>query len=153
MRVSIGADFAGDSVKPKVIEAIEALGHTVVDNGKDGDFPDITHRTCQRVLEGDADKAVLVCGTGVGAVMAANKIPGIRCGLANETYSAHQAVEHDDANAIAIGAWLVPPILLSAIVKEFLGAQFDNNEDVIRRVRKLNALDELLPVGQKQGGS
>ena len=87
-------------MKQRVIDAIEKLGHTVIDRGTDStdpvDFPDITQATCAPVLDGSADRAVLVCGTGAGAIMAANKIPGIRCGLANETYSAHQAVEHDD---------------------------------------------------------
>ena len=78
--------------------------------------------------------------------MAANKIPGIRCGLANESYSAHQAVEHDDANVIALGAWLVPPAFIDDIVEEFLAATFDDDEDTRRRVEKLNALDHLLPI-------
>jgi len=77
--------------------------------------------------------------------MAANKIPGIRCGLANESYSAHQAVEHDDANVIALGAWLVPPAFIDDIVREFLNATFDDDEDTRRRVDKLNALDLLRP--------
>jgi ribose 5-phosphate isomerase B len=88
---------------------------------------------------------VLVCGTGAGAIMAANKIPGIRCGLANESYSAHQAVEHDDANVIALGAWLVPPAFIDDIIGQFLAATFDDDEDTRRRVAKLNALDNLVP--------
>ena len=97
------------------------------------------------MLGGSAERAVLVCGTGQGAVMAANKLPGIRCGLAHEPYSAHQAVEHDDANAIAVGAWLVPHALVPDIVREFLDAVFDDDEDTRRRVAKLNALDDLPP--------
>jgi ribose 5-phosphate isomerase B len=149
MRVAVGADHAGFPVKQRVIDAIEKLGHTVIDRGTDStdpvDFPDITEATCAPVLDGTADRAVLVCGTGAGAIMAANKIPGIRCGLANETYSAHQAVEHDDANVIALGAWLVPPAFIDDIVAEFLAATFDDDEDTRRRVAKLNALDELMP--------
>ena len=120
MRVAVGADHAGFPIKQRVIAAIEKLGHTVIDRGTHSidpvDFPDITQATCAPVLDGSADRADLVCGTGAGAIMAANKIPGIRCGLANETYSAHQAVEHDDANAIALGAWLVPPAFIDEIV-------------------------------------
>jgi ribose 5-phosphate isomerase B len=149
MNVAVGADHAGFPIKQRVIAAIERLGHTVIDRGTHSiepvDFPDITMATCAPVLDGSADRAVLVCGTGAGAIMAANKIPGIRCGLANESYSAHQAVEHDDANVIALGAWLVPPAFIDDIIAEFLAATFDDDDDTRRRVEKLNALDELLP--------
>ncbi|MET0764441.1 MAG: RpiB/LacA/LacB family sugar-phosphate isomerase [Blastococcus sp.] len=146
MKVSLGADHAGFPLKDHVRSVIEGLGHEVIDCGTDStdpvDFPDITEATCRPVLEGAADRAVLVCGTGAGAIMAANKIPGIRCGLANEPYSAHQAVEHDDANAIALGAWLAPQALVPEIVAQFLAATFDDDENTRRRVAKLNALDD-----------
>ncbi|MFE4539085.1 RpiB/LacA/LacB family sugar-phosphate isomerase [Streptomyces scopuliridis] len=149
MRVALGADHAGYPLKDAVRRAIEDLGHEIVDCGTHTcdpvDFPDITRATCDTVLSGTADRAVLVCGTGQGAVMAANKLPGIRCGLAHEPYSAHQAVEHDDANAIAMGAWLVPHALVPDIIREFLAATFDDDEDTRRRVTKLNALDTLIP--------
>ncbi|WP_411699617.1 RpiB/LacA/LacB family sugar-phosphate isomerase [Conyzicola sp.] len=149
MIVSVGADHAGFPVKQRIIDAVEKLGHTVIERGaistEPVDFPDVTQDTCAPVLDGTADRAVLVCGTGAGAIMAANKIPGIRCGLANESYSAHQAVEHDDANVIALGAWLVPPAFIDDIVAEFLAATFDDDEDTRRRVAKLNALDDLRP--------
>lgn len=149
MRIALGADHAGYPLKDAVRTAIESLGHEVVDCGTHSDdpvdFPDITQATCAPVTTGDADRAILVCGTGQGAIMAANKLPGIRCGLAHEPYSAHQAVEHDDANVIAMGAWLVPHALVPSIVAEFLDATFDDDEDTHRRVDKLNALDHLLP--------
>ncbi|MYQ37320.1 ribose 5-phosphate isomerase B [Streptomyces sp. LamerLS-316] len=149
MKVALGADHAGFPLKDAVRGAIEALGHEVIDcgtySGDPVDFPDITRSTCEAVLDGSAERAVLVCGTGQGAVMAANKLPGIRCGLAHEPYSAHQAVEHDDANAIAMGAWLVPHALVPDIVREFLDAVFDDDEATRRRVAKLNALDDLTP--------
>ncbi|QNE35530.1 RpiB/LacA/LacB family sugar-phosphate isomerase [Leifsonia shinshuensis] len=149
MRVAVGADHAGFPLKAAVIDAIERRGHSVVDCGTDStapvDFPDITRATCTPVLTDAADRAILVCGTGAGAVMAANKIPGIRCGLANEPYSAHQAVEHDDANAIAIGAWLIPHAFVDEVVGNFLDAVFDDDEDTRRRVAKLNDLDLLTP--------
>ncbi|MEU6860710.1 RpiB/LacA/LacB family sugar-phosphate isomerase [Glycomyces sp. NPDC046736] len=145
MKIALGADHAGFPLKGTVRAAVEALGHEVLDCGTDStdpvDFPDITQATCAPVLDGRADRAILVCGTGQGAVMAANKLPGIRCGLTHEPYSAHQAVEHDDANAIAVGAWLVPHALVPDIVREFLDARFDDDEDTRRRVAKLNALD------------
>lgn len=149
MKISVGADHAGFPLKATVIATVERLGHTVTDCGTDStepvDFPDITQATCTPVLRGEAERAILVCGTGAGAIMAANKIPGIRCGLANEPYSAHQAVEHDDANAIALGAWLVPAAFVDEIVKNFLTAEFDDDSDTRRRVAKLNALDNLQP--------
>lgn len=149
MKISVGADHAGFPLKATVITAVERLGHTVIDCGSDGtepvDFPDIAQATCAPVLRGEAQRAILVCGTGAGAIMAANKIPGIRCGLANEPYSSHQAVEHDDANVIALGAWLVPAAFVDDIVKNFLTAEFDDDDDTRRRVAKLNALDDLQP--------
>ncbi len=149
MKVALGADHAGFPMKDAVRTAIEKLGHEVIDAGTHStdpvDFPDITQATCDVVSRGDAERAVLVCGTGQGAIMAANKLPGIRCGLAHEPYSAHQAVEHDDANVIAMGAWLVPHAMIPDIVREFLDATFDNDDDTRRRVRKLNALDDLTP--------
>ncbi|OLT02079.1 ribose-5-phosphate isomerase [Pseudonocardia sp. CNS-004] len=146
MRVALGADHAGFPLKSFVRDALERLGHDVLDCGTDSeepvDFPDITEATCLAVLDGRADRAVLVCGSGAGAIMAANKLAGIRCALAHEPYSAHQAVEHDDANAIAMGAWLVPRALVEEILDRFLSATFDDDEDTVRRVAKLNALDE-----------
>lgn len=152
MKVALGADHAGFPLKSLVRDALEQLGHDVIDRGTDStdpvDFPDITQATCEPVTSGDADRAILVCGTGQGAIMAANKLPGIRCGLAHEPYSAHQAVEHDDANVIAMGAWLVPHALIPDIVREFVDARFDDDEDTRRRVRKLNDLDHLIPASE-----
>lgn len=149
MKISVGADHAGFPLKATVISTLENLGHTVLDCGTDSteqvDFPDITQATCEPVLDGRVDRAIILCGTGAGAIMAANKIPGIRCGLANEPYSAHQAVEHDDANVIAIGAWLVPHAFVNEILTNFLVADFDDDEVTRRRVTKLNALDDLRP--------
>ncbi len=112
MQISIGADHAGFPLKATVITAVERLGHSVIDCGSDGtesvDFPDVTQATCAPVLRGEAQRAILICGTGAGTIMAANKIPGDPLRPGNEPYSSHQAVEHDDANVIALGAWLVP---------------------------------------------
>ena len=145
MKVALGADHAGFPLKEDVATTLERLGHEVLDCGTDSeepvDFPDITEATCAPVLDGRADRAVLVCGSGAGAIIAANKIAGIRCALAHEPYSAHQAVEHDDANAIAMGAWLVPRALVEEILDRFLSARFDDDEDTNRRVAKLRALE------------
>ncbi|WP_182047284.1 RpiB/LacA/LacB family sugar-phosphate isomerase [Curtobacterium sp. ME26] len=149
MKVALGADHAGFPLKDEVRSILQSLGHDVIDCGTwdtdPVDFPDITQATCQPVLDGTADRAVLVCGSGQGAIMAANKLPGIRCGLAHEPYSAHQAVEHDDANVIAMGAWLAPRALVPDILREFLDARFDDSPDTVRRVEKLNALEHLTP--------
>lgn len=145
MRIALGNDHAGYPLKEHVRSVLESLGHEVIDRGAQSeapvDFPDITFQTCQAVRTGEADRAVLVCGTGVGAVMAANKIAGIRCALAHDVYSAHQSVEHDDANAIAMGAWLIGRATAGEVIAAFLNAKFDNDEDTIRRVQKLHELE------------
>ena len=145
MRIALGNDHAGYSLKGHVRTVLEGLGHEVIDTGTQDDspvdFPDITWDTCKLVLTGEADKAVLVCGTGQGAVMAANKIPGIRCALAHDVYSAHQSVEHDDANAVAMGAWVIGQAVAGEVVESFLAARFDDDDDTVRRVRKLHELE------------
>ncbi|OEU88791.1 ribose 5-phosphate isomerase [Streptomyces abyssalis] len=145
MRVALGNDHAGLGLKEHVRQVLLRLGHEVLDRGPDTDtpvdFPDITHATCDAVRRGEAERAVLVCGTGAGALMAANKIAGIRCGLGHDVYSAHQAVEHDDANAIAIGAWLVGPAVATEVLEAFLAATFDEDDDTVRRVAKLRELE------------
>lgn len=129
------------------MDQIVALGHDLIDCGTPDerpiDFPDVTSAACELVLRGDADRVILVCGTGAGAVMAANKIPGIRAALGHDLYSARQCVEHDDANAMAIGAWIVGPAIVQSAIEAFLAATFGDTEDLQRRVRKLDDLDSL----------
>jgi ribose 5-phosphate isomerase B len=145
MKIALGNDHAGFPLKEFVRTVLENLGHEVIDCGAPSeapvDFPDITRATCQLVKSGQAERAVLVCGTGVGAVMAANKIPGIRCALGHDVYSAHQSVEHDDANVIAMGAWLIGRATAGEVLQSFLDAKFDNDEDTIRRVGKLRDME------------
>jgi ribose 5-phosphate isomerase B len=145
MKIALGNDHAGYPLKAHVRAVLEGLGHEVIDRGAQSedpvDFPDVTRDTCEAVRTGDADRAVLVCGTGVGAVMAANKIAGIRCALAHDVYSAHQSVEHDDANAIAMGAWVIGRATAGEVIKAFLDARFDDDEDTVRRVGKLRDLE------------
>ena len=145
MKIALGNDHAGYPLKAHVRSVLEELGHEVIDRGAQSedpvDFPDITWDTCQAVRNGEADRAVLVCGTGVGAVMAANKIAGIRCALAHDVYSAHQSVEHYDANAIALGAWVIGRATAGEVIEAFVKAQFDDDEDTVRRVRKLHDLE------------
>lgn len=145
MKIALGNDHAGFTLKQHVVSVLRELGHEVIDRGTQDDspvdFPDITFATCDLVRRGEADRAVLVCGTGVGAVIAANKIPGIRAGLGHDTYSAHQGVEHDDVNALAMGAWLIGPAAAREALVAFLDARFDDDEDTRRRVGKLRQME------------
>ncbi|MQA94327.1 MAG: ribose 5-phosphate isomerase B [Streptosporangiales bacterium] len=145
MRIALGNDHAGFGLKPHVRDTLTALGAEVTDHGTHSaepvDFPDIAAAVCQDVLAGRADRAVLVCGTGVGASIAANKIPGIRAMVCNETYSARQGVEHDDVNVLCLGGWLIGPVIAEQVVRAFLEAEFSTDEDFRRRVAKLRDLE------------
>ncbi|MGC5615111.1 RpiB/LacA/LacB family sugar-phosphate isomerase [Georgenia sp. Z1491] len=145
MRLIIGADHAGFPMKETARAVLEKLGHTVVDVGTHSeepvDFPDIARAVAEPILAGETDRGVLVCGTGVGAAIAANKIPGIRATVAHDTYSARQGVEHDDVNVICVGAWLVGPTVIEQVVTEFLAAEFSTDPDCRRRVEKLHQLE------------
>lgn len=145
MKIVIASDHAGYPLKSIVIKAATELGCDVHDvgcfNEEPVDFPDITRKAADEVLGGRAERGILVCGTGAGAVMAANKIAGIRCALAHETYTAHQAVEHDDANMIAMGNWLVPKALIPDIIRNFIEATFDDTPETVRRVEMLHDMD------------
>lgn len=145
MKLSIGGDHAGFPLKAKIIEVCQALGHAVTDHGCHDttpvDFPDITRKVCGDVLAGVADRAILVCGTGVGASIAANKIPGIRASIVHDGHIAHQCVEHDDVNVMCIGAQIVGPWLAEDLVRVYLGATFSTDEDCRRRVAKLAEME------------
>ncbi|MGO1510502.1 MAG: RpiB/LacA/LacB family sugar-phosphate isomerase [Actinomycetaceae bacterium] len=145
MRLIIGADHAGFPMKETARAVIEKLGHTVTDVGTHSeepvDFPDVARAVADPILAGDADRGVLVCGTGVGAAIAANKIPGIRATVTHDSYSARQGVEHDDVNVICIGAWLVGPIVIEQVITEFLAAEFSTDPACRRRVDKLHQLE------------
>ncbi|GAB3523607.1 RpiB/LacA/LacB family sugar-phosphate isomerase [Arthrobacter monumenti] len=145
MRLTLGADHAGFPLKSKARQILESLGHSVVDVGTFSeapvDFPDITQDVATPILKGEADRGILVCGTGVGASIAANKIPGIRATIAHETYSARQGVEHDDVNVLCLGAWLIGPAVIEQVLVEFLKAEFSTDADCRRRVEKLHQLE------------
>jgi ribose 5-phosphate isomerase B len=145
MRISIGGDHAGFPLKATIIAACHDLGHTATDHGCHDetpvDFPDITRTVCADVVAGRADRAILVCGTGVGASIAANKIPGIRASIVHDGHIAHQCVEHDDVNVMCIGAKIVGPWLAVDLVRGYLGATFSADEDCRRRVAKLMELE------------
>lgn len=145
MKIAIGGDHAGFPLKGHVIEVLKELGHEVTDHGSFDpdpiDFPDITKVVCEQVRKNEADKGILVCGTGVGASIAANKIPGIRASVCHDIYSSHQCVEHDDVNIMCIGAQIIGPALVKELVHSFLTAEFSTAVEFRRRVEKLHLME------------
>jgi ribose 5-phosphate isomerase B len=145
MKLVIGSDHAGWALKGDVVAHIKSLGHEVVDVGSHDpnpvDFPDIARALTAKVLSGEAERGIMVCGTGVGASIAANKVRGIRAAVCHDIHSAHQSVEHDDVNVMCIGAQIVGPWLANDLVASFLEATFEDNEDYRRRVAKLHEMD------------
>lgn len=145
MRIIVGADGAGFGLKGPVVRALREWGHAVEDVGThDGgqvDFPDVARDVCDPVRAGAADRGIMVCGTGIGAVMAANKLPGIRAALCHDVHSAHQSVEHDDANVCCLGAGIVGEWLALDLLRAFLDARFGGEEHFRRRLAKLAELE------------
>jgi ribose 5-phosphate isomerase B len=145
MKIAIGGDHAGFPLKEPVLQALKLMGHEVTDYGCFSpdpiDFPDITRTVCNAVLNGKAERAILVCGTGVGACIAANKIPGIRASVCHDIYSAHQCVEHDDVNVMCIGAQIIGPVIVVELIEKFLQAEFSTQEEFRRRVAKLQKME------------
>ena len=142
MKIVVGGDHAGCLMKGPAIKALERWDHEVTDLGvhtdtEDADFPDIAQLVCDEIRAGRADKGVIVCGTGVGAAIAANKVPGIRAALCHDVYSAHQCVEHDDVHVLCMGAQIIGIKLAEDILSAFLNAEFSIDEHFRRRVAKL----------------
>jgi RpiB/LacA/LacB family sugar-phosphate isomerase len=146
MRIAIAADHAGYSFKQELITHLRGMGHEVLDLGTHSsdpvDYPDYAEAVGNSVSEGQAERGILICGSGVGASVAANKIPGIRAGLCHDTYSAHQGVEHDDTNVLVLGSRVIGPELGHELVRAFLGAKFSGEERHVRRLAKVKALEE-----------
>jgi ribose 5-phosphate isomerase B len=146
VKLAIGGDHAGFPLKGPIIELLHGWGHEVEDFGTHSaepvDFPDIARLVCEAVRSGSAERGVMVCGTGVGACIAANKITGIRAALCHDTFSAHQCVEHDDVNVLCIGAWIVGMRVAEEVLRAFLAAEFSTDPDFRRRVQKLAELEE-----------
>lgn len=146
LRLAVGSDHAGFAQKGAVIDFLRQLGHAVEDCGtfddSPVDFPDITCDVCARVQDGRAERAILVCGSGVGACIVANKLPGIRASLIHDIYCAHQCVEHDDVNVACVGGLVIGRKVMEDCLVAFLEARFSTDPDVRRRVDKLNALDQ-----------
>jgi len=146
MRVAVGADHAGVPLNELAIAELRRLGHEVVDVGthdstKPDDYPDYAVAVGEQVASGRCERAVLVCGSGVGVSVAANKIRGIRAGLCHDTYSAHQGVEHDDMNVLCVGARVIGPELMLDIVRAFINARFTGEDRHRRRLAKITALE------------
>ncbi len=145
MKIAVGADHAGYSLKEDVLNEIIKLGHQGIDLGTNSsepvDYPDFAEALGEAVARGDADRGILVCGSGVGVSVAANKIPDIRAGLCHDTYSAHQGVEHDDMNVLVMGARVIGPELARELVKTFLKAEFSGEERHVRRLEKVKAIE------------
>jgi ribose 5-phosphate isomerase B len=157
MRVAIATDHAGFPLKAPIIDELRRLGHDVVDLGTDSpepvDYPDYAEAAGDAVRSGRADRAVLICGSGVGASVAANKMEGVRAAVCHDTYSAHQGVEHDDMNVLTLGARVIGPALALELVEAFLRAEFSGEERHARRLRKVRAIEErFMKVKEKVDG-
>jgi ribose 5-phosphate isomerase B len=143
--LAIGGDHAGFPMKTEIMEFLRRLGHEVENCGSYDpapvDFPDIARAVCERVRDGRARRGILVCGTGVGAAIAANKIPHIRATVCHDVYSAHQSVEHDDVNVAAIGAQVIGIKAAEDCLRAFLAAEFSTEEHFRRRVAKMAELE------------
>jgi ribose 5-phosphate isomerase B len=146
MKLAIGGDHAGFALKAPLADLLRAAGHEVTDFGSytpaPVDFPDIAQAVCDAVRNGEAERGMMICGTGVGASIAANKIPGIRAAVCHDTYSAHQCVEHDNVNVLCVGAQIIGLSMAEEITRIFLAAQFSTQADFRRRVAKLTELEQ-----------
>jgi ribose 5-phosphate isomerase B len=146
MNVAIGTDHGGFALKSAIVDAIKSDGHSVIDCGAfelqpDDDYPDFAAAVAQAVAAGKAQRGVLICGSGVGASVAANKVRGVRAALCHDTFSAHQGVEDDDMNVLALGARVIGPSLAVELVRTFLAAKFSGAERHRRRLEKVKRLE------------
>ncbi len=146
MRVAVGADHGGFSLKEEVAGLLRGLGHEAVDLGahsydRDDDYPDFARAVAEAVAGGKAERGVLICGSGVGASIAANKIRDVRAGVCHDTYSARQGVEHDDMNVLCLGARIIGSALAGELVRAFMGARFSHEERHVRRLAKIRLLE------------
>ena len=145
MKIALGFDHAGYLLKPVIVETVRKAGHQVLDVGTDSpapvDYPDIVRKVGREILEKRAVRGILVCGSGVGACIAANKIRGIYAGVCHDAYSAHQGVEHDDMNVLCLGSRIIGAELARDLVQAFLAARFSKDQRHRRRVGKIRALE------------
>jgi ribose 5-phosphate isomerase B len=146
MKVAIAFDHAGFPLKDVVIQAVRQAGHEPVDLGTNSeesvDYPDFAEKVGRAIQNGDAERGILVCGSGVGASIAANKMKGVYAGLTHDTYSAHQGVEHDDMNVLCLGGRIIGPEVAKELIKAFLQARFSGDERFVRRLGKVKKLED-----------
>ena len=148
MKVVIGSDHAGFRLKNAIGDLIRLLSHSVLDvgafNENPSDYPDFAEAVGRAVLDGRAERGVLICGSGIGASVAANKLIGIRAGICHDTYSGHQGVEHDNMNVLVMGSRVVGEKLAEDVVRAFLAAKFTNEERHVRRLAKVDTLERKM---------
>lgn len=146
MRIVIASDHGGFPLKPLIKQVVLGAGHDVLDVGTDClesvDYPDFAEKAGLAIQRGEAERGIIICGSGVGACIAANKMQGIYAGLCHDTYTAHQGVEHDNMNVLCIGARVIGPELAREVVQAFLMAQFLGEERFQRRFQKVKLLEE-----------
>ena len=152
MIIAVAFDHRGVHLRDEVMQTLLAGGHEIVDLGTDTDavridYPDKALEIGTAIVNGDAERGVLVCGSGVGAAVAACKVRGIRACVCHDAYSAHQGVEHDDMNVLCLGSGIVGPSLASELVEAFLGAEFDGGERYVRRLEKIEAMERQMSNG------
>ena len=151
MKIACAFDHAGFPLKQLVLEIVASAGHEPVDLGTNStdpvDYPDTARAAAELVRGGQADRAVVVCGSGAGVAVAACKFPGIRAACAHDSYTGHQAVEHDDVNVLCLGARVVGPALAAEVIAAFLAAQFTGEERHARRLAKINAIEQEFATG------
>ncbi len=156
LRVAIGADHGGFTLKEELVArlkddfAVHDVGAHAVD--PDDDYPDFVEPVARAVAAGEVDRGIIVCGSGVGACIAANKVPGVRAGLCHDSYSAHQGVEHDDMNILCLGARVVGGELAAELVTAFLGARFSGEPRYRRRLDKVISLERMALEGKREDG-
>ena len=152
MKVAVAFDHRGVKLRELVLGVLDERGHEVVDLGTDTnaqriDYPDKARELGEALTDGRAERGVLVCGSGVGASIAACKVGGIRAAICHDTYSAHQGVEHDDMNVLCLGSEIVGAELAAELVRAFLGANFDGGERYVERLRKVEAMEKEMKHG------
>ena len=145
MKVAVACDHAGFKLKDLAVQTVKGLGHEPIDLGTNStdpvDYPDYAEKVGRAIQQGEAQRGLLICGSGVGAAVAACKMRGVRAGLCHDTYSARQSVEHDDVNVLALGARVIGEETAKELIKAFLSAQFSGEERHVRRVSKIEALE------------
>ncbi|HEU5249398.1 MAG TPA: ribose 5-phosphate isomerase B [Thermoanaerobaculia bacterium] len=145
MRIAVGCDHAGFPLKASVIELLQRLGHSVEDVGTDStepvDYPDFARAVATSVASGRSERGIVLCGSGVGASVAATKVPGVRASMCHDTFSARQGVEDDDMNVLCLGARVIGPALAEELVRAFVNAKFSGAERHIRRLEKVNGIE------------